>query len=186
MLMLVPFAAIYTYFSSAMPRSGGEYIYVSRVLWPFLGFIASWTLTIVGLNWQGNNTNFVINWGLDTRSCNWVSSANNPTLLAIGTELQKTQGFNLGLAVRNDLPVSVVLRHLPGHEGFHALCLGSHDHDLVMLAVYAIVLLRVNPEIVAENMQKLQGISYTGVLEQAKSLGWQPGFTRLWRQSWQV
>src|SRR5512139_3186032 len=56
MLTLIPFAAIYVYFSSSMPRSGGEYIYISRVLTPFLGFLASWTLTIVGLNWQGNNT----------------------------------------------------------------------------------------------------------------------------------
>ncbi len=38
MLTLIPFAAIYVYFSSAMPRSGGEYIYISRVLTPFLGF----------------------------------------------------------------------------------------------------------------------------------------------------
>ena len=59
MLSLLPFAAIYVYFSASMPRSGGEYIYISRVLTPFLGFLASWTLTIVGLNWQGNNTNYV-------------------------------------------------------------------------------------------------------------------------------
>jgi amino acid transporter len=44
-----------------------------------------------------------------------------------------------------------------------------------MLAVYALVLLGVNPAIVAANMQKLQGISYENVLQQAKDLGWQPG-----------
>ena len=50
--------------SLSMPRSGGEYIYVSRILHPLLGFIASWTLTIVGINWSGLLSQWAVNWGL--------------------------------------------------------------------------------------------------------------------------
>ena len=89
MLTLIPFAAIYIYFSSSMPRSGGEYIYISRVLNPFLGFIASWTLTIVGLNWQGNNTNFVINWGFGHTFIQMGLIYKNPALTNLGLELAR-------------------------------------------------------------------------------------------------
>src|SRR5512138_1532084 len=92
MLSLLPFAAIYVYFSSSMPRSGGEYIYISRVLTPFLGFIASWTLTIVGLNWQGNNTNYVVNWGFGQTLVQFGLIGKNEGLLNLGLELAKTQG----------------------------------------------------------------------------------------------
>ena len=92
MLTLIPFAAIYVYFSSSMPRSGGEYIYISRVLTPFLGFIASWTLTIVGLNWQGNNTNYVVNWGFGHAITQFGLIYQNAGLTNLGLELAKTQG----------------------------------------------------------------------------------------------
>jgi amino acid transporter len=176
MVTLIPFAAIYTYFSSAMPRSGGEYIYISRVLWPFIGFLASWTLTIVGLNWQGNNTNFVINWGFGHTFLQLGYVLQNPTLLAIGTELQKTQGswwvWIFG-TISLCLSFYVIYR---GTKTFMKFVWFAMVLTWVMLAVYAFTLLRVNPEIVAANMMKLQGISYEGVLQQARDLGWTPGF----------
>ena len=63
-LALMPIALIYVFMSLSMPRSGGEYIYVSRILNPLLGFIACWTLTIVGINWSGLLSQWAVNWGL--------------------------------------------------------------------------------------------------------------------------
>jgi amino acid transporter len=175
MVTLIPFAAIYTYFSSAMPRSGGEYIYISRVMWPFLGFIASWTLTIVGLNWQGNNTNFVVNWGFGHTFMQLGYVLNNPAFLNLGLELQKTQGSFLVWIVGT---ISLCLSFYVIYRGtklFMKFVWGAMILTWVMLAVYGIVLLNVNPEIVAENMQRLQGINYNDVLAKARELGWTPG-----------
>ena len=175
MVTLIPFAAIYTYFSSAMPRSGGEYIYISRVMWPFLGFIASWTLTIVGLNWQGNNTNFVVNWGFGHAFMQLGYVMNNQPLLNLGLELQKTQGSFLVWIVGT---ISLCLSFYVIYRGtklFMKFVWGAMILTWIMLAVYAFVLLRVNPQIVAENMKALQGIDYNAVLDKAKELGWTPG-----------
>jgi amino acid transporter len=175
MLTLVPFAAIYVYFSSSMPRSGGEYIYVSRVLTPFLGFISSWTLTIVGLNWQGNNTNYVINWGFGHTLMQFGLVYKNTALFNLGTEMARTQGSWLVWILGT---ISLILSFYVIYRGikvFMKFVWGAVILTWVMLAVYAAVMLSVNPEIVAKGMMALQQIDYNGILTQAKGLGWQPG-----------
>jgi len=49
----------------------------------------------------------------------------------------------------------------------------------VMLAVFAAVMLSVNPTIIAKGMMTLQNIDYQNVLSQAAALGWQRGFFSL-------
>jgi amino acid transporter len=45
-LFVLPTSLVYAMFASAMPRSGGEYVYVSRAISPLFGFVASWNYTI--------------------------------------------------------------------------------------------------------------------------------------------
>ncbi len=176
MLTLIPFAAIYVYFSSSMPRSGGEYIYISRVLTPFLGFIASWTLTIVGLNWQGNNTNYVVNWGFGHTFVQMGLIYKNQGLLNFGLELSKTQGSWLVWIVGTiSLMLSFYVIYL-GTKVFMRFVWGAMILTWIMLAVYAGILLTVNPQVIAAGMKTLQNIDYQAVLKQAQGLGWTPGF----------
>jgi len=175
MLTLIPFAAIYVYFSSSMPRSGGEYIYISRVLTPFLGFISSWTLTIVGLNWQGNNTNFVINWGFGHTFMQMGLIYKSTAMFNLGTELAKTQG---SLLVWICGTISLMLSFYVIYRGiklFMKFVWGAVILTWAMLITYSIVMLSVNPEIIAKGMMTLQQIDFQGILTQAKGLGWQPG-----------
>lgn len=54
-LILLGFAIVYVLFTIAMPRSGGDYVWVSRSLSPFLGFVVNVTLTFVFVNWVAFN-----------------------------------------------------------------------------------------------------------------------------------
>ncbi len=51
---------VYLYFTVIMPRSGGDYVWVSRTLSPFFGFIANFSLTFVFLTWIAFNFTFML------------------------------------------------------------------------------------------------------------------------------
>lgn len=54
-IVLMSFGAVYVLFTIAMPRSGGDYVWVSRSLSPFIGFVVNVTLTFVFVNWVAFN-----------------------------------------------------------------------------------------------------------------------------------
>src|ERR671933_840473 len=54
------FGAVYLYFTVVMPRSGGDYVWVSRTLHPSLGFIVNFSLTFVFLTWVAFNFTFML------------------------------------------------------------------------------------------------------------------------------
>ena len=52
---------VYLYFTVIMPRSGGDYVWVSRTLNPFLGFFTNFSLTFVFLTWIAFNFTYMLN-----------------------------------------------------------------------------------------------------------------------------
>jgi amino acid transporter len=60
-ILLLGFAAVYVLFTIAMPRSGGDYVWVSRSLSPFVGFVVNVTLTFVFVNWVAFNFTTMMN-----------------------------------------------------------------------------------------------------------------------------
>ena len=71
-LLMFPIAGLIWYFSVSMPRSGGEYVYISRSLHPSLGLWASFIISVTGISWLGVITDWWMTWGV------------NGTLRAIG------------------------------------------------------------------------------------------------------
>ncbi|MHA1409313.1 MAG: amino acid permease [Candidatus Odinarchaeia archaeon] len=94
--MLLPIQAIYWLFSVSMPRSGGEYLYVSRIISPAWGLFSSWTLTIIGISWSGQCTTWMINYGLSSALFNPGVLAKDKALMDAGYLLSDNQLYQFG------------------------------------------------------------------------------------------
>jgi amino acid transporter len=63
-ILALPMAGVYAYFSAAMPRSGGDYVYISRTLHPFLGFLSSWNWVVWLVTYTGIPAAYLAQYGL--------------------------------------------------------------------------------------------------------------------------
>ena len=62
--MSIPIALLYAYFSAAMPRTGGDYVWVSRCLHPALGFMSNFLLSVVLLSFIAVEPAWTLQWGI--------------------------------------------------------------------------------------------------------------------------
>jgi len=99
-LMAFTLLWVYSEFAAAMPRSGGDYVFVSRALHPFLGWLLSWSQGIwLIFFWVGFNAWFALTFavpvglstiGAATGSDGWISLSNDllakHTVLGITTQ----------------------------------------------------------------------------------------------------
>jgi amino acid transporter len=63
-LVTIPTALVYSFLAASMPRSGGEYVYVSRILGPVWGTMANWNVTIWWFFYGGVPSAFFARYGL--------------------------------------------------------------------------------------------------------------------------
>ena len=111
LLLLLPIMAVYYLFSVSMPRSGGEYVYVSRILHPSLGLFANWSLTIIGISWTGELTSWLVTYGIAPLIYNAGVLNGDQGLMNIGVQLNNPAympGWVIGVCShRSSLPDSL-------------------------------------------------------------------------------
>src|SRR6476659_10938521 len=83
-LLSLPMAGVYAYFAAAMPRSGGDYIYISRTLHPFLGFLSSWNWVIWLVTYTGIPAAYLALYGLSGLCREAGFALNSPRLISYG------------------------------------------------------------------------------------------------------
>jgi basic amino acid/polyamine antiporter, APA family len=80
-------ALTYGYLSAAMPRSGGEYVYLGRVVNPAAGFTASWGFTWSQLLGLGLYASFTVNFGIAVAFLTLGNVLNSTGLVNAGTDV---------------------------------------------------------------------------------------------------
>jgi basic amino acid/polyamine antiporter, APA family len=83
-LAILPLALVYGYLASAMPRSGGDYVYVSRVLGPALGMMSNWNMTMWWFFYGGVPSAFLARYGLAPLFRTMGIYTGNDSLTSIG------------------------------------------------------------------------------------------------------
>src|SRR5919206_1970957 len=88
-VLALPMAAVYAYFAAAMPRSGGDYVYVGRTLHPFLGFLSSWNWVVWLIAYTGIPAAYLAQYGLSglCRELGYVFDS--PTLVGYGDNFSR-------------------------------------------------------------------------------------------------
>lgn len=64
LIVVLPTSMVFAMFSAAMPRSGGDYVYVSRVLGPSWGMMSNWNQTVWWILYGGVPSAFFAYYGL--------------------------------------------------------------------------------------------------------------------------
>jgi amino acid transporter len=64
LVIVLPTSLVFAFFAAAMPRSGGDYVYVSRVLGPALGMMSNWNQTVWWVLYGGVPSAFFAYYGL--------------------------------------------------------------------------------------------------------------------------
>jgi len=95
-ILSIPLAVMYTLYGRAMPRSGGDYVFVSRALHPVLGFVENFGLIFWSLFFIGFAANFV------------TTLALSPSLLIIGVVTSNPGLVNLGNTLSQPLNVVII------------------------------------------------------------------------------
>ncbi|MDA4134698.1 MAG: hypothetical protein OK441_03920, partial [Thaumarchaeota archaeon] len=62
LLLILPVAGMYALFSIAMPRTGGDYVWTSRVLSSGTGFVVNFSLTLLALSVIGSVSPWISQW----------------------------------------------------------------------------------------------------------------------------
>lgn len=167
------FGATYYMLSASMPRTGGDYVYGSRIVHPLWGFLPNWMYTFVNVSALGFYASTVGGSYLAVFFATLGNFYNNSTLLDWASAVSSVNGaFVVALIV---IWVSALI------NVFGIRAYARAQAVMFVIAMLGIVVLL--GVLAVNNNQTFQAAfnsyaapyntSYTGIIEQAKKAGWQ-------------
>jgi amino acid transporter len=167
-LLIFPIAALYWYFSVSMPRSGGEYIYISRTLHPSLGLFASFVISITALSWTGQIQDWWIRWGLADAIRSVGISQDSQSWIDLANFIDKpVVRFVIGTA-------SLVLTgwlFLKGAKAMMRVSYWAVGFAWLAVLILGFLLVVTGQDGFRENFDQLSGARYDEILEAGRQAG---------------
>ena len=169
-------ALLYGMMGAAIPRTGGDYIYGTRIIHPAIGFLMSWLFVVANLNFVASTGAL---WGLEFLSSSvtiFGQMLNNSFLLASAAWLRTP----VGELVSGELLIAFVTIVVMLGRAVWRLMRVLFVIVMVCILVNIIFLFTVPQStfVNAFNTQfASQNVTYTGIIQTAVSNGYTPGWT---------
>jgi len=169
-LLAIPLSIIvglfYALYSAAMPRSGGDYIWISRTLHPAIGFMCNFFLFMVLLSVAGSYIPWFTQWALA------------PILEAIGyadlATFVSSNEFAFIFAVIYYIVCAIIIS-----RGAKASSIALWTFFILVMVgfvIYVATLLSFGSAQFATNFNAQSGMNYNAIIEEAKAAGFPGGF----------
>ncbi len=97
-LLFIPLGVVYAMMLVAMPRAGGDYVFVSRTLHPALGFLLAFTFILWVLFWTGAFMNWIFTFALGPALSIIGSLENNASLTSLSSTVT-SNNFVIGAGI---------------------------------------------------------------------------------------
>jgi amino acid transporter len=161
-------ALLYYYMTVAFPRTGGDYVWVSRLLHPSIGFMESWALVIFFLSFFGPVSGWFLTYGLSTMYVNLAVVTGNQAYLATATALSSQYALLIGsLAV---VAVTMIAGAV-GLKNTFRFQWATFIIIMIGIAIFLIALATASPAIFKANFNTLSGANYDDLLSAANKAG---------------
>ena len=167
-------ALLYYYMTVAFPRTGGDYVWVTRLLHPAIGFMESWALVIFFLSFFGPVTGWLMIYGLSTMYTNLAVATGNQGFLAIASSLSSQQALLIGSL---SVVVVTILGGAVGLKNTFRFQWATFTIIVIGLAVFLITLATTSPATFKANFNSLSGANYDNLLSSANKAGFVTEFT---------
>jgi amino acid transporter len=176
-LTSLPFAMVYIQMTAAMPRSGGDYAWVSRGLHPALGFMTSWALVIISIYGPMVSIAYTFSqFFLSTQLGILGVLTNNSNLTGYGTLMSlPLVSFGIGSVILVVMGIITALGLRAVRFTYYILFTIMIIGVFVIMGVFA----STTPSSFAsafDNYSNGLGTTYQGLIEAARNAGWAPSY----------
>jgi len=167
-------ALLYYYLTIAMPRSGGDYVWISRLVHPAVGFMESFAIFVFYLGFIGPVSGFAMTFGLGTMFTNLSVVTGNPAYASLATAVASQNSILVGSLL---ILVVLIVAAVFGLKSAFRLQWATFVLMVLGIAVFLIALATSSPTIFTNNFNQMSGANYSALLDAASKAGIVTGFT---------
>ncbi|MGA2626874.1 MAG: APC family permease [Candidatus Bathyarchaeia archaeon] len=165
-------ALTFSLLAVSMPRAGGDYIWCSRILSPYVGFIESFTMILVVGGWTGTLGAIGFQPGLSELLIDWGTLTNNSAMVTSATSIVTPMNVFLIMLLLTALTMVV---NVGGTKLVFRFCWVLFAFSLFGVLLFCGVMLAAGHTAFVARFNQLSGANYDQIIQTAQSAGYNTG-----------
>ncbi len=157
-------ALLFYYLTTAFPRTGGDYVWVSRLVHPAIGFMESFAVVVFFLGFIGPVSGWFMTYGLAGILNNLGVATKNASYFSLATSLATSNSILIGSLV---VLAAIVLAAVFGTKASFRYQWATFILMFVGIITFLIVVGTTSPSTFQANLQSLSNTSYGAIIQAA-------------------